>query len=251
VGQAALLLPYEKNPDDSGPDKVDVDELNRFVRLLDARGWQVSIDAHGDRAVHMALDALEHAARSNAKPERGRRHRVDGVELVDAADVTRFGRLGAVAALAPGSPTDELIERWSQLAGAERASRAWPAGSLASARSRIALTTDWPDAPLNPLAVIHTAVTRTAGGGTPEGGWSPAERMTLKQAIDGFTSVPAHASFDEQRKGVLKKGMLADIVVLSRDIFSASEAELARTTVAVTIFDGKIVYRRESRATTD
>jgi hypothetical protein len=63
--------------------------------------------------------------------------------------------------------------------------------------------------------------------------------------------VPARASFDEQRKGALKKGMLADIVVLSRDIFNAPESELARTTVAVTIFDGKIVYRRESRATTD
>ena len=251
ASQAALLLPYQKNPDDDGPDNVDVDELNRFVRLLDARGWQVSIDAFGDRAVHIGLDALEHAARSNAKPERGRRHRIDGVELVDAADVTRFGRLGTVAALTPTSPTDELVDRWSQLAGAERASRAWPAGSLASARSKIALTTSWPAAQLDPLAVIHAAVTRTTHDGTPDGGWSPAERMTLKQAIDGFTSVPAHASFDEQRKGALKKGMLADIVVLSRDIFTASQAELARTTVAVTIFDGKIVYRRESRATTD
>ena len=251
TAQAALLLPYQKSPDDDGPDKVDVDELNRFVRLLDARGWQVSLDAFGDRAVHMALDALQHAARSNGKPDRGRRHRIDGVELVDAADVARFGRLDTIAALAPGAPTDELVETWSQLAGAERTSRAWPAGSLASARATIALTTGWPSAPLDPIAAIHAAVTRTTADGTPEGGWSPAERLTLKRAVDGFTSVPARASFDEQRKGILKKGMLADIVVLSRDIFSASESELARTTVAVTIFDGKIVYRRESRATTD
>jgi hypothetical protein len=90
---------------------------------------------------------------------------------------------------------------------------------------------------------------RTTFEGLPEGGWYAAERITLKRAIDAFTSVPAHASFDEQRKGALKKGMLADIVVLSRDIFSASESELARTTVAVTIFDGRIVYRRDARAT--
>jgi len=251
AAQAALLLPYQKNPDDDGPDDVDVDALNRFVRLLDARGWQVSLDAFGDRAVHMALDALEHASRSNPKPERGRRHRVDGVELVDAADVARFAHLDAVASVTLRSPTDDLMETWSQLAGAERASRAWPAASLASARAKITLGTGWPAAALDPIEAIHAAVTRTTPDGLPEGGWSPAERITLKRAIDAFTSVPAHASFDEQRKGALKKGMLADIVVLSRDIFSATESELARTTVAVTIFDGKIVYRRESRATTD
>jgi predicted amidohydrolase YtcJ len=199
----------------------------------------------------MALDALEHASRSNPKPERGRRHRVDGVELVDAADVARFARLDAVASVTPRSPTDDLVETWSQLAGAERASRAWPAASLASARAKITLGTGWPAAALDPIEAIRAAVTRTTPDGLPEGGWSPAERITLKRAIDAFTSVPAHASFDEQRKGALKKGMLADIVVLSRDIFSATESELARTTVAVTIFDGKIVYRRESRATTD
>ena len=249
ASRAALLLPYDNNPADSGPTTVDADALNRFVRLLDARGWQVTIDAFGDKAVHMALDAFEHAARSNAKPARGRRHRIEGVELVDAADVPRFGRLGAIASLTPAVPTAELIESWSRLAGPERASRAWPAGSLAGARARIALATGWPSAPLDPLAAIHAAVTRTTPDGLPEGGWSPAQRITIKRAVEAFTSVPAHASFDEQRKGSLTKGMLADIVVLTRDIFAASESELARTTVAVTIFDGKIVYRREARAT--
>ena len=249
TSRAALLLPYDNNPADNGPTTVDADALNRFVRLLDERGWQVTIDASGDRAVHMALDALEHAARSNAKPARGRRHRIEGVELVDAADVPRFGRLGAIASLTPAVPTAELIDSWSRLAGPERASRVWPAGSLASARARIALSTGWPSAPFDPLAAIHAAATRTTSDGLPEGGWSPAERITIKRAVEAFTSVPAHASFDEQRKGSLTKGMLADIVVLTRDIFAASESELARTAVAVTIFDGKIVYRRDARTT--
>ncbi len=247
--RGALLLPYENNADDSVPDTVGPDSLNKLVRLLDARGWQVTIDAFGDRAVHVALDALEHAARSNVTPERGRRHVVEGIELVDAADVPRFGRLDAIASLTPGIPSGQLIESWSQLAGAERTSRAWPAGSLAASHARLALATGWPSAPLDPIAAIHAAVARTTADGLPEGGWSPAERISLKRAIDAFTSVPAHASFDEQRKGSLKKGMLADIVVLSRDIFHASEPELARTTVAVTIFDGKIVYRGDARAT--
>jgi predicted amidohydrolase YtcJ len=247
--RAALLLPYETNAGGNGPDDVDVDALNKFVRLLDTRGWQVTVGASGDRAVHMALDALEHAVRSNPKPQRARRNRVDGVELVDAADVPRFGRLDVVASLTPATPTARLMDSWSQLAGAERASRAWPAGSLASARAKIALSTGWPSAPLDPMTAIHAAVARTTAEGLPEGGWSPAERITLKRAVDAFTRIPAHASFDEQRKGSLKKGMLADIVVLSTDIFDASEPELARTMVAVTIFDGKIVYRRDARAT--
>lgn len=249
ASRAALLLPYADGPDYRGPDTVDVDALNRFVRLLDARGWQVTIEAYGDRGVHMALDALEHAARSNLKPARGRRHRVAGLELVDAADVSRFGRLGTIASLTPGMPSEQLIDSWSKLAGAERASRAWPAGSLASARAKISLGTGWPSAPLDPLAAIHAAVSRTTPEGEPEGGWSPAERITVKRAIEAFTSVPAYASFDEQRKGSLKKGMLADIVVLSGDIFEPSGAALAHATVAVTIFDGKIVYRRDARAT--
>lgn len=246
--RAALLLPYEST-DDNGPSGIDADALNKFVRLLDARGWQVTLAAFGDRAVHMGLDALEHAARSNPAPERGRRHRIDGAELIDAGDLPRFSKLGTIPTLSPEAPSDATTETWARLAGAERASRAWPAGSLASARARLLLTTGWPEAPLNPITAIHTAVSRTTIDGTPEGGWSAAERITLQRAIEGFTSLPALASFDEHRKGSLKKGMLADIVVLSTDIFQASDAELARAAVAVTIFDGRIVYRRDTRAT--
>jgi predicted amidohydrolase YtcJ len=99
------------------------------------------------------------------------------------------------------------------------------------------------------MASMQTAITRTTIDGLPEGGWAPAERVTLKRAINAFTSVPAYASFDEQRKGSLTKGMLADLVVLSDDIFEGSEPNLTGVTVAATIFDGKIVYRRNAKST--
>jgi len=99
------------------------------------------------------------------------------------------------------------------------------------------------------MAAIHTAVNRTTIDGLPEGGWNDGERVTVKRAINAFTSVPAYASFDEQRKGLLKKGMLADLVVLSGDIFENPDEQLAGTTIAVTIFDGKIVYRRSATST--
>ena len=248
---AALLQPYDARPDHAGRPRIDADTLNRFVRLLDARGWQVTLDASGDRAVHMALDALEHAARSNETPERGRRHLVDGVALVDAADVARFGRLGAIATIEPygAIPTTERLEMWARAVGAERASRAWPAGSVVSARAQLAFTTDWPASPLNPLLAMQAGVTRATADGLPEGGWSSSERVSLKRAINAFTSVPAFASFDEQRKGSLKKGMLADLVVLSSDIFDAPAVDLAGTSIATTIFDGKIVYQRNAKST--
>jgi len=248
---AAVLQPYETRPDDNGPTHVDPDALNRLVRLIDARGWQITLEASGDRAVRMALDALEHAAKSNKEPEKGRRHRIEGVELVDAVDVPRFGRLRTIAAIRPDemSPTSERREAWERSMGSERASRAWPAGSLVSARGQLAFGTGWPIHPMDLFGTMQTAVTRATADGLPEGGWAAAERVSVKRAINAFTSVPAYLSFDEQRKGSLKKGMLADLVVLTTDIFDAPEAELNRASVAATIFDGKIVYQRNAKST--
>jgi hypothetical protein len=247
---ALLLQPYDSRPEYQGRQRVDPDVLNRLVRLLDARGWQVTIAGNGDAAVRMALNAFEHAIRSNAEPDRTRRHRLEGVALVDASDVPRFGRLGTIAMMRPGDmvPTSERLEAWAKGVGPERASRAFPAGSLVSARAQLALTVSSPSG-IEPLAAIQAAVTRAMPDGLPDGGWSAAERVTLKRAINAFTSVPAYASFDEQRKGSLTKGMLADLVVLSDDIFDLPAADLERTTVAATIFDGKIVYQRTAKTT--
>ena len=247
---AALLQPYENRPDYQGPDRVDPDVLNRLVRLLDARHWQVSISGNGDRAVRMALNAFEHAVRSNPEPERGRRHRLEGIALVDAVDVARFGRLGTIATMRPDDmmATSDRLELWAKAVGPERASRAWPAASLVSGRGQIEFAIDSP-AGINPLAAIQAAVTRSTPDGMPEDGWPAAERVSLKRAINAFTSVPAYGSFDEQRKGSLKKGMLADLVVLSDDIFDLPAADLNRTTIAATIFDGKIVYQRTAKTT--
>ena len=247
---ALLLQPYDSRPEYQGRQRVDPDVLNRLVRLLDARRWQVTIAGNGDAAVRMALNAFEHAVRSNAEPDRTRRHRLEGVALVDASDVPRFGRLGTIATMRPGDllPTSERLEAWAKAVGPERASRAFPAGSLVSARAQLAFTVSSPSG-IEPLAAIQAAVTRAMPDGLPEDGWSAAERVTLKRAINALTSVPAYASFDEQRKGSLKKGMLADLVVLSDDIFDLPAGDLERTTVAATIFDGKIVYQRTAKTT--
>jgi len=247
---AAMLAPYADDTA-TGTPTIDPDDFNRIVRLLDAGGWQVMTHAVGDRAVNMALTAYEHAVRSNPLPERGRRHRVEHVETVDAADIPRFGALGVVASMQPyvGAPSPSQIDVWFKNVGPERASRGWPYNSIAARAGRLAFGTDWPVVALNPLLGLHTAVTRTTPEDLPEGGWYPDERLPLKAAIDAYTSGAAWASFDEQRKGSLAAGMLADLVVLSEDIFEAPASRLASTRIAVTIFDGRIVYRRNGATT--
>jgi predicted amidohydrolase YtcJ len=247
---AVMLEPYASAPT-SGTPSIDTDEFNRLVRRLDARGWQVMTHAVGDGAVRMALNAYEHAVRSNPRPERGRRHRVEHAEFVDAADVPRFGALGVVATMLPfhGSPSPAQIDLWSRNLGAERAARGWPYASIAAKAGRVAFGSDWPGLPLDPMQVLHTAVNRTTPENLPEEGWNPGERMALQPAIDAYTSGAAWASFDEQRKGHLAAGMLADVVVLSENIFDAPTARLASTRVTMTIFDGKIVYRRDGQST--
>jgi predicted amidohydrolase YtcJ len=248
---AALLDPYTaESSRNAGETTMGPDELNRLVRMLDARGWQVTTEAFGERAVRMALNAYEHAVRSNPRPERGRRHRIEHLSLVNAEDLPRFGALGVIALLRPleALPSPERLAARAAAIGEDRSARAWPAASIAAARGRLTFATGWPAAMLDPLAAIHAAVNRSAESAS-EGRSNDGESLPLKRAIDAFTSAPAYASFDEQRKGSLKPGMLADLVVLSNDIFSAPASRLSSTTVAVTIFDGRIVYRRSATST--
>jgi predicted amidohydrolase YtcJ len=250
--EAAMLDPCAATPDAPARDAaLSPDDLNRVARLLDARGWQITTTATGDRAVRMALDAYEHAVRSNPRPQRDRRHRLSHTSFIAGADLPRLGRLNVIASLQPrqAAPIQARIDALMRSVGSERSSQAWPYRSIAAAAGPLAFGTGWPAAPLNPMAAIHVAVNRTTVEGLPEGGWNPAERLPLTRAIDAFTSGPAYASFDEQRKGTLKVGMLADLVVLSADIFDAPRPRLASTTVAVTIFDGKIVYRHNAKST--
>ena len=244
---AAMLEPYANRPATKGDPRFTPEQLNAVVAMLDKGGWQVMTHAIGDAAVRLTLDAYEAAAASNPAPERGRRHRIEHVETIDSADVARFGSLGVIASMQPSHATPSPTPRdvWSVNIGDDRASRGWMWASIATAGGRLAFGSDWPVMTLDPLKGLHVAVTRTTPDGRPEGGWIPSERLALRQAIDAYTRGGAWASFDEQRKGLLARDMLADIVVLSDDIFAGPASRLTTTEVAVTIVDGKVVYRRD------
>lgn len=192
----------------------------------------------------MTLDAYERAAAGNPAPARGRRHRIEHIETIDRADIPRFGRLGVIAVQQPFHGTPDSLAVWTANIGPDRASRGWAYGSIRAAGGRLAFGSDWPVVSMDPRIEIHTAVNRTSLSGEPAGGWVPNERIPLAAAIDAYTSGAAYASFDETRKGTIAPGMLADLVVLSTDVFAAPPGKFLDAKVAATIFDGRVVYPR-------
>jgi predicted amidohydrolase YtcJ len=247
---AAMLEPYTNRPTKGLPNFTPED-LTRIVTLLDRRGWQIWTHAIGDGAIRMTLDAYEAAARANPAPAQGRRHRIEHIESIDPADVPRFASLGVIASMQPfhANPDPSMGSVWSQNIGAERASHGWLWHDILKEGGRLTFGSDWPVVTLDPRVGLQVAVNRLSPAGEPAGGWLPAQKLPLTTAIDGYTSAAAYASFDEQRKGTIAKGMLADLVVLSTDIFETPPERLLDAKVDVTIFDGKVVYSRAEGAT--
>jgi predicted amidohydrolase YtcJ len=226
---------------------MDADELNRVVRLLDAQGWQIVLRTDTSATIRMALNALRHAERSNPEPARQRRHRLDGARHLEAADITRLDALGAVASVQPVQEREADAVQASQKE--ITAVPSLPLASLEATGATMIFGSGWPAAPLAPLGVLLAAVEAPGDGTAGAGPGADDERVPLEAAIAAYTSAGAYASFDEQRKGTLSPGMLADLVVLTDDIFSAPASRLAATEVAVTIFDGKVVYQRSTVST--
>jgi predicted amidohydrolase YtcJ len=240
---AAMLAPYVGTRSAGAPN-LTAAEMNRIVALFDERGWQIQIHAIGDRAIRMALDAFEAAAAANPAPARGRRHRLEHIESIAPEDLPRFGRLGVIASQQPIhvalGDSNQAVPKgpWPDAIGPERAARGWLWKSILQAGGRVAFGSDWPVAPLAPADGLWLASTRVK---TERG---DDQRLTLEQALDGYTRWAAYASFDERRKGTLEPGMLADIVVLTTDLAAAPIASPAAVQVATTIFDGHVVYER-------
>ena len=241
---AVMLAPYANKPVKGEP-IWKPEEFRRVIAMLDRRGWQVWVHAIGDGGVRMTLDAFEQAALASPAPAVGRRHRIEHIETTDAADIPRFAKLNVIASQQPFHGTPNSLGVWIPNIGDERASRGWVYGSILRAGGRVAFGSDWAVVSMDPRIGIHTAINRTSLDGTPAGGWLPEQKIPMTAAVDGYTSGAAYASFDERRKGTLAPGMLADIAILSTDIFAAPPERFLDAKVETTIFDGKVVYSRK------
>jgi predicted amidohydrolase YtcJ len=250
TGTAAMLAPYEGltagQPGALGFPYWEPGELQAAVRVADGRGWQIQVHAIGDGAVRLALDAFEHASAANGP--RDRRHRIEHIETIEATDIPRFGSLGVVASMQPyhADPEPAQLDSYQSKIGPARASRGWPWNSIRHAGGRLAFGSDWPIVSFDPFLGLNSAVNRTTRDGRPAAGWLPHERLALNDALAGYTSGSAWAAHEDAIKGTLEPGMLADIVVLDRDLFAIPASEIVSTSVQATIVGGRVVYERNS-----
>jgi len=212
--------------------------------MMDRRGWQVMTHAIGDGAVRMTLDAYEAAAKANPAPAAGRRHRVEHAETIDPADFPRFKQQNTIVSYMPfhANPTPAQLTVWTTNIGPDRSSRGWISRTMQQAGARQVFGSDWPVVALDPRLEINMAVTRRTADGLPAEGWLPGEAIPLERAIENITAAGAYASFDETRKGRLAPGMLADIVILSKDVFAQPPGRFLDAVVTTTILDGKLTF---------
>jgi predicted amidohydrolase YtcJ len=250
TGTAVMLAPYEGFGAGQlgalGDSPWEPGELEAAVRVADSRGWQVQIHAIGDGAVRRALDAFEQVAAANG--HRDRRHRIEHIETIHAADIPRFGSLRVIASMQPyhADPEPTQLDSYASKIGPERASRGWPWNSIRRAGGQLTFGSDWPIVSFDPFLGLNSAVNRTTRDGRPAGGWLPHERLPLAEALAAYTSASAWAAHEDAIKGTLEPGMLADVVVLDRDLFTTPPSEIADASVRLTILGGQLVYDKNS-----
>ncbi len=241
-GTAAFFEPYADDPKTSGLLLQSPQALEKAIFDADAVGFQLVVHAIGDRANAVVLDAFETLQKQRGA--RDRRPRIEHAQVVRQEDKARFRQLGAIASIQPSHCIDDM--RWAEARiGLARSAISYNFKSFVDAGARIAFGTDWFVEPLNPMLGLYAAVTRQFPDGTPAGGWFPGERITMEQAVEFYTMGSAYAEFTETHKGSITEGKLADLVILSRDIFKVPPREILDTRPVLTMVGGRVVH--ESR----
>jgi predicted amidohydrolase YtcJ len=237
---AAMIQPYDGEPTNFGIVTVDKEEMLELVSQASAAGLPSTIHAIGDRAVHDVLDVYTEVRRQEAargETPAQRRHRIEHVQLIHPDDAGRLAELDVIASMQPLHATSDM----------DAANRYWGARSLWSYNARlqidrgarVAFGSDSPIEPFEPFKGIHAAITRQRPDGSPGAdGWYPDLRLTVDEALRGFTQGPAYASGLEHHLGMLREGYLADLVVLDRDPYRIPPADLLHVQVQATMVGG-------------
>ncbi len=238
-GETAVFVDdYSHKPGWKGEPLFSAGHFNSIAVEADRLGLPVAVHAIGDGAVRMVLDGYEAAIEANGK--RDSRNRIEHIEVVHPDDIPRFARLGTVASMQPTHPPGSAglpLEPYLTYIGRERWPYAFAWKALVDAGAKIVFATDWPVSPLAPLSCIGDAMTRK-----PWAEDMPDHRLSLMETLAAYTRTSAWVEFMEDRKGKLKEGFLADIVVLSGDIEACPATEIAALKPVATICDGRITY---------
>jgi predicted amidohydrolase YtcJ len=237
---AWMLAGYDSAPQDTGIATTDIEVLCESVLKANSNGLAVAIHAIGDRATREILNIYEEAKKQ--LPDTGLRNRIEHVQLLAPEDRGRLAELGVIASMQPIHATSDMDiaeKHWgTRLSGAYALKTQLKHGAV------LALGSDCPVETADPLVGIHAAVTRRRADGTPgPDGWLPSERLTVEEAVKGYTQGPAYACGMEDRLGTIADGYLADMTILDKDIFTIDPMEILKTKVLGTIVDGCMVWK--------
>jgi predicted amidohydrolase YtcJ len=236
---AAFYEPFTDDPGNRGFFVNTPEDLSAWISGADRAGLHVVVHAIGDRANATLLDIFERTARENGP--RDRRFRIEHAQHLAPADIPRFAHLGVIASMQPYHAIDD--GRWAErVIGRERSKGTYAFRGLLDARAPLAFGSDWFVAPPTPLEGIYAAVTRRTLDDRNPGGWVPEQRISVEEALAAYTRAGAYASFEEEQKGLLAEGMLADITVIDRDLRSVPAPEIRGARILRTIVGGRTVF---------
>jgi len=240
---AAMIAPYEGEPENLGIVVTDKEEMLEKAREASAGGLSVTVHAIGDRANHDVLDVYALLREEEAtRPGPRLRHRIEHVQVLHPADTGRLAQLGIIASMQPIHATSDMdmADRyWGERA---RLSYAWR--TMLDSGATLVFGSDAPVERIYPLPGIHAAVTRRRANGRPgPDGWYPEQRLTMAETIHAFTRAAAITSGQEARQGSIAPGKLADLTIFDRDLFALPADELLDTGIAGAIIDGQFRYR--------
>ncbi len=240
-GTALMFEPYDDNPQTSGLAMMSYEEFENMVVTADRYGLQIGVHSIGDKGNNWTLNAFEKAIEVNGR--RDSRHRNEHSQTIRLSDIPRFGELGVIASM---QPTHCISDKkfYEKRVGFERCKGVYAWRSLLNAGAKLAFGTDYQVEPLNPMEGLYAAVTRKDRLGEEGDGWFPEQKLTMEEAIKYYTLGSAYAQFMDDRKGMIKTGYLADIVITDKDLLTIPEDEIMKTKVVYTITGGRVVYER-------
>ena len=238
-GTALMFEPFADNPESSGLAMMTYESFEKMVLTADKMGFQIGVHSIGDKGNNWTLNAFEKALKVNGR--RDSRHRDEHTQTLLMSDIPRFAELGVIPSM---QPTHCISDKrfYEKRIGTERSKGAYAWRSLVNTGAQLAFGTDYQVEPLNPMEGLYAAVTRKDRLGEEGDGWFPEQKLTMEEAIRFYTLGSAYAQFMEERKGMIKTGYLADIVIVDRDLLTIPEDQIMKTKVDFTIAGGKVVY---------
>jgi predicted amidohydrolase YtcJ len=237
---AWMLQPYSDRPDGFlGNVRLTEERFYALVKRARQAGLQVSTHAIGDAAIRLALDVYERVLKE--MPEADHRYRVEHAQVVALEDIPRFAKLGVLPSMQTVHATSDKNMAEKRV-GPERIKGAYAWRKFLSTGAIIPNGTDAPVELINPFHGLFAAVTRQSRDGQPPGGWYPEEKMTREEALKSYTIWAAYAAFEENLKGSIEVGKLADFIVIDRDYMTCGESEIKDIRVLQTVIGGKLVY---------